>query len=198
LSAAPGPRPVLTSGRLGLALCLLAAGCASLPAAPDGVSYEGRFALAVDGTDRHQTASGRFALTVAGSDVTLDLSTPLGTTVARVQSGPSGARLTVPTAGGLRTEHGPDPEALSQQVLGWALPMSGIGDWIEGRPVKDRPYRLDPANDGATELQQDGWTIRFDPRGPDGRIRRLDMSRPQQGEAPAVSLRVVLDPGAGS
>jgi len=53
--------------------------------------------------------------------VTLDLSTPLGTTVARVQSGAAGARLTVPTAGGLRTEQGPDPDALSLQGLGGRL-----------------------------------------------------------------------------
>jgi len=200
LSRPPPPRlSTVRPGRLGLALCVLAVACASLPPPTgDGVNYEGRFALAVDGVERHEAASGRFALTVAGSDVTLDLSTPLGTTVARVQSGPGGARLTVPTPGGLRTERGPDPEALSLQVLGWTLPVSGIGDWIEGRPVKDRPYRLEPADDGATELQQDGWTIRFEPRGADGRIRRFDLSRPQRGDAPAVSLRVVLDSGAGS
>jgi len=187
------------TGRLGLALVLLSAGCASLPdTITGGLNYEGRFTLAVDGLDRHENVSGRFALTVRSSDVTLDLSTPLGTTVARVQSGPGGARVTVPTAGGLRTERGPDPETLSLRVLGWTLPVSGIGDWIEGRPASGRPYELDPASGGATELRQDGWTIRFEPRGADGRLRRLDMSRPRQGEAPAVSLRVVLDAGAGS
>ncbi len=186
--------------RVALLLPLLAAaGCASLPAATGGTSYSGRFALVVSGTDRHESASGRFALTVDRSDVTLDLSTPLGTTVARVQAGPAGARLTVPSGGGLRTEEGPDPEALSLQVLGWTLPVAGIGDWIEGRPVRGRPYRLDRGDDGTSQLQQDGWTIRFEARGADGRPRRLDMSRPQQGDAPAVSLRVVLDSsGAGS
>jgi outer membrane lipoprotein LolB len=184
--------------RLAALLSLVAVACATLPPATGGISYTGRFALAVDGIDRHETASGRFALTVGQSDVTLDLSTPLGTTVARVQSGPAGARLTVPSAGGLRTEEGPDADALSLQVLGWPLPVSGIGDWIEGRPVLGRPYRLDPGEAGAAQLEQDGWTIQFDPRGADGRIRRLDMSRPRQGSDPAVSLRVVLDEGAGS
>jgi outer membrane lipoprotein LolB len=179
-------------------LGVLATACATLPPPTGGVSYSGRFALAVDGIERHETASGRFALTVDRSDVTLDLSTPLGTTVARLQSGPAGARLTVPSAGGLRTEQGPDPDALSLQVLGWPLPVSGISDWIEGRPVPDRPFRMDPGDAGAAQLQQDGWTIHFEPRGSDGRIRRLDMSRPRQGDAPAVSLRVVLDAEAGS
>ena len=179
-------------------LSLVAFACTTLPPPSGGINYTGRFALAVDGANRHETASGRFALTVDESDVTLDLSTPLGTTVARVQSGPAGARLTVPSSGGLRTEQGPDADALSLQVLGWPLPVSGIGDWIEGRPVPGRPYRLGPGEGGAEQLEQDGWTIHFDPRGPDGRIRRLDMRRPQQGDAPAVSLRVVLDEGAGS
>lgn len=179
--------------RAGWLACILAAGCASLPPTTDGVNYSGRFALAVTGVDRHETVSGRFALNVDRPEVTLDLSTPLGTTVARVQSGPSGARLTVPSAGGLRTAQGPDPDALSLQVLGWTLPVSGLGDWIEGRPAAGRPYRLEPGADGAEQLEQDGWTIHFEPRGADGRIRRLDMSRPQQGDAPAVQLRVVLD-----
>jgi outer membrane lipoprotein LolB len=180
-------------------LAALAAGCATLPAGAPGASYSGRFSLVVDGVDRHETASGRFALNVGPADVTLDLSTPLGTTVARVQSGPQGARLTVPSAGGLRTAQGPDPDALSLQVLGWTLPVSGIGDWIQGRPAAGRPYRLEPGEAGAARLEQDGWTIRYDARAPDGRIRRLDLSRPQQGDAPAVSLRVVLDPaGSGS
>jgi outer membrane lipoprotein LolB len=179
-------------------LGVLAAACASLPAVGGGTRYAGRFSLVVNGVDRHDAMSGRFALSVDRSGVTLDLSTPLGTTVARVQSGPEGARLTVPVAGGLHTEQGPDPDALSQQMLGWTLPVSGIGDWIEGRPAAGRPYQLDPGDGGAAGLQQDGWTIRFEARDPDGRLRRLDMSRPPQGDAPAVSLRVVLDPPAGS
>jgi outer membrane lipoprotein LolB len=196
-----GPRiglPAAGASWLVGALSALAAACTTLPPATGGVNYSGRFALVVDGADRHEATSGRFALNVDGSDVTLDLSTPLGTTVARLQSGPEGAVLTVPSAGGLRTARGPDPDALSLQVLGWTLPVSGIGDWIEGRPASGRPYRLDPGQDGAAQLEQDGWTIRFEPRGSDGRIRRLDMNRPRQGDAPAVSLRVVLDSGAGS
>jgi outer membrane lipoprotein LolB len=188
---------VSVRGWLAAILGGLTAACASLPPATGGISYTGRFSLVVNGDDQHETASGRFSLTVDRSDVTLDLSTPLGTTVARVQSGPAGAKLTVPSAGGLRTAQGPDAEALSLQVLGWILPVSGISDWIEGRPAPGRPYRLDPGEAGVAQLEQDGWTIRFQPRGPDGHIRRLDLSRPQQPDAPAVSLRVVLDQEGG-
>jgi outer membrane lipoprotein LolB len=179
-----------------LPLLLLPAACATLPPAAGVASYSGKFSLKVAGDERQDVMSGRFALTVDGAGVTLDLSTPLGTTVARIHSGADGATLTVPSGGGLRTERGPDPDALSRRVLGWSLPVDGIGDWIEGRPAPGRPYRLSPADDGGSRLEQDGWTIRLDPRGADGRIRRLDIDRVQQGDAPSVSLRVVLDAGA--
>jgi len=170
--------------------------CATLPPSAGSLSYSGRFSVQVTGDDRHDNLSGRFALTVDRAEVTLDLSTPLGTTMARIQSRADGARLTVPYRNGVRTESGPDPEGLSQRVLGWALPVSGIRDWIEGRPAPGRPYQISADEGGGSLLEQDGWTIRLDPRGPDGRIRRLQLDHPQDGDAPAVSLRVVLDPGA--
>ena len=184
--------------RVACALALLATACATLPPVTGTRSYQGRFSLLVSGSERHETATGRFELTVDGPNVTLDLSTPLGTTVARVQSGPAGARLTVPSAGGLRTEVGSDAEALSLRVLGWTLPASGLSDWVEGRPAPGRPYRLDSGDDASSGLEQDGWTIRFERRSSDGRIGRIDMARAQQSGAPAVSLRVVLDPRGGS
>src|SRR5258708_15459472 len=99
--------------------------------------------------------NGRFLMTVNESGVTLDLSTPLGTTVARVENGPAGARVTVPSGAGLRTEQGADPDALSFQVLGWQLPVSGIPDWIEGPPVPGRPYRLPAADHGGALVGPD-------------------------------------------
>lgn len=174
-----------------LAVCA----CQSLPPVHGGVTYEGRFALAVNGDSRHEASSGRFTMTVDPPNLTVDLSTPLGTTVARVHTGPDGAQVTVPTTTGLKTERGPNADELSLQVLGWPLPVSGIGDWVQGRPVPGRPYRLEPGQDGSSVLEQDGWTIRFEARGSGGHLRRLQMNRPPQGDAPGVSLRVALDPG---
>jgi outer membrane lipoprotein LolB len=202
----PGARPRRSALRSPLLLALVLASCKTVapPVAPgpDASIYSGKFSLHVTGAEREQSMSGRFALTVvrgaamAPSDVTLDLSTPLGTTVARIRSGPDGATVVLPDHGGLRTEQGADADELSQRVLGWSLPVAGIGDWIEGRPAQGRPYRLSPGEGGASLLEQDGWTIRIDPRGADGRVRRMDMDRAAAGIAPAVTLRVVVDSGA--
>jgi outer membrane lipoprotein LolB len=192
----------VTGGQVGLTrrpllfvlAALLLAACAT-PTPPGTVrSYAGKFSLQLTGGDHQQSMSGRFAMSVDGEHVTLDLATPLGNTVARVNSRPGRAQLTVPGSDGPRTEEGSDPDALSQRVLGWTLPVAGLPDWIEGRPTSSEPYRLEPAQDGGSILQQQGWEIRFDPRGQDGRIRRLQLDRAEQGQAPSVHLRVVLDP----
>jgi outer membrane lipoprotein LolB len=159
--------------RLGSLLAVFVAACATLPPAPGaGTNYSGRFSLVVDGIDRHETDSGRFTLTVDGRDVTVDLSTPFGTTVARVQSGPDGARVSVPSGGGVRSEWGPDAQALSLKVLGWSLPVTGIGDWIEGRPPAGRIASSRPM------AGRHGWNRTAGPSG---------SSRPRPAAVPAGS-----------
>ncbi|HEX7156013.1 MAG TPA: outer membrane lipoprotein LolB [Burkholderiaceae bacterium] len=170
--------------------------CASLPPPPASEhGFAGRFALTVSGDDeRRENVSGRFALSVSHERVTLDLATPLGSTVARIETGPDGAQLSVPADGGLRVVRGGDPETLAQQVLGWSLPVSGLPDWIEGRPAAARPYRLSRTPDGTELIEQDGWDVRVEQRTQDGRVRRLAMRRPAAGAGtPAVALSILLD-----
>jgi hypothetical protein len=81
---------------LAVSSLLWLASCASLPPAAGVLTYSGRFSLQVSGNERQDTMGGRFALTVdtavdAGAAVTLDLSTPLGTTVERVEGTSQGA-----------------------------------------------------------------------------------------------------------
>jgi outer membrane lipoprotein LolB len=127
--------------------------------------------------------------------VTLDLDSPLGSTLARVEVDPQGARLTAPGNHGQREVRGANAEALTYEVLGWPLPVAGFRDWIDGRPVPARPAAERTSADGKA-FDQDGWTItvleRFDEgRGPP---RRLVFERPEaQGLTPAISLRLVLD-----
>ncbi len=180
-------------GRGLLAACalLLAVGCASLAPAPGGRSYSGRFALRVEAADgRRDASSGRFALAIDGGTVILDLASPLGTTLARVQADAQGATLTVRADGGVRITRGADAAQLAAQVLGWPLPIAGLPDWIEGRPAPGAGSTAD----GGDAFHQDGWTVRVDERDPRGRVRRLGMSRPAAGAGPAVDLRIVVEP----
>lgn len=186
------------------ALALLAAGlagCSSLPQAQapaQAQRYAGRFSLSVlreplGAEPQRENWNGRFTLAVSDHALSLDLVSPLGATLARVEREPGDARLLVPRNGGVQVEHGPDAQALSERVLGWSLPLDGMPDWIAGGPAPARPFRtLESAAGAPVRFEQDGWTVTVEaPQ--DGRGRRVQMDRAARDDSPEMALRVVLD-----
>jgi outer membrane lipoprotein LolB len=178
---------IVSTGLLGLAL----AGCATAPAtAPDRL-YAGRFSVVATTGDKRETVSGRFNVEVRGNRQTIDLSTPLGTTVARIEVGPDGARASGP---GVDAVQGPDADALTERMLGWRLPVSGISDWIEGRPAPGRPARVEREGNRPVLIEQDGWVVRLaETFQASGRPRLLVLERPASPLAPGVVLRLIVD-----
>jgi len=141
--------------------------------------------------DKRDSVSGRFNLEIRGQQQVLELSSPLGTTVARIEIDPGGARA---TGAQMREMQGPDADALTEQLLGWPLPVSGLTDWIEGRPAPQRMARVERDGGRIALIEQDGWNIGlpeyFDSP---ARPRRLVLERAALGNAPSVTLRLVLD-----
>jgi len=175
----------------------LVAACSTLAPLPQAErQYAGRFSVVTTLAGKRDTGTGRFTLAVEGEAIALDLASPLGTTLARIEVNGSGAHLTAPGDSGLREVHGADAEALTYEVLGWPLPVEGIGDWIRGRPAPGRPFRERTAGSGAEAFDQDGWTVSVLDRFADdrGTPRLVLLERPESpGLAPAISLRLVLD-----
>jgi outer membrane lipoprotein LolB len=168
--------------------------CTTTPAPTVERQYVGRFSVVTTLAGKRDSGSGRFKLAVAGDATVLDLDTPLGSTLARVEVDPRGARLTASSDSGPREVRGADAEALTSEVLGWPLPVAGFRDWIEGRPVPTKPS-IDRTTNTGKAFEQDGWTVsvleRFEQG---GAPRRLLLERPEtQQPAPAISLRLVLD-----
>lgn len=188
------------AGRRHAAIGLLAAaiaGCATLePIEPALRFHSGRFAASVSRGAQQEAVSGRFTLTVYPGRTTLDLASPLGNTLARVQTDANRTTLTAPQADGtLATWHGDSPEALAESVLGFSLPASGLPDWIAGRPVPGRPARLFPEAGPPQRIEQDGWIVVIDERFEDtGAPRRLSFDRrAESATGTSLRLRLVLD-----
>jgi outer membrane lipoprotein LolB len=93
---------------------------------------------------------------------------------------------------------GADADALTEQLLGWRLPVSGLVDWIEGRPVADRAARLQRDGDRIVSIEQDGWEIRLSEyfQGT-ARPRRLSLERAAGPSTPSVLLRLIVDEPGG-
>jgi len=196
--ATPGARTLYGQRRHAIRLfaCALLGGCAMLaPIEHAERLYVGRFAASVSQGEQHDSVSGRFTMAVRSDNITVDLASPLGNTLARIQATDSGATLTAPQPdGSMATWEGTGPEALTETVLGWRLPVSGLADWIAGRPAAGRPFRLTPADGMAQRIDQDGWIVRIDERfAVTGEPRRLTLERADDGSGPAIRLKLIVD-----
>ncbi|HEU0202176.1 MAG TPA: outer membrane lipoprotein LolB, partial [Burkholderiaceae bacterium] len=166
--------------------------CTAFPTPPADRYHTGRFSLVVGG-EKPENVSGRFTLAVHAPDRTLDLATPIGTTLARIELTPAGARLIAQTQDGPTELRGPDAEALTYEVFGWTLPMDGLADWILGRPAPDRPANTWREDGKIVAFEQDGWSFEVLERFPNDMPRRLLARRPARLDAPPLTLRLVLD-----
>ena len=165
-----------------LAAALLAA-CATPPPAPGELPWTtGRLSVRVAAPDGQAVQSMSAGFELRGDDRSgeLRLNSPLGTRVAQARWAPGLAVLD--TADGERRFDTLD--ALSRQVLGEAMPLAALPDWIAGRPWPAAPHSA--RDDGFEQL---GWSVQL--------ARRADGWIEASREAPpAVRLRVRLDDGA--
>lgn len=171
---------------LGLALLLAACAATAPPAAapPDGFSLEGRVAVRY-GED---SVSGRITWRHAREGDDIALASPLGNQVARIERDAAGVRLTDARQ---QTYSAVDAETLTEQQLGWRLPLANLADWARARPgligvverdAAGRPLRLDDA----------GWRVEFSYEGEGSRLPRRLFLTYARGERP-LEIRLAVD-----
>ena len=89
------------------------------------------------------------------------ISSPLGSSVARLSRDANGVELT--SANGT-TRRSASAEQLTRDALGWDLPLSGLEYWMLGQPAPgSAPVRFerDEANGRASRMLQNGWNIEY-------------------------------------
>jgi outer membrane lipoprotein LolB len=168
---------------LTLAAALFVGGCATRQPAPAEAGWtSGRLSVQVAAHEESpaRSLSASFDLRGNGERGELRLSTPLGTQLAAARWSPGEAWLATPTG----QTHYADLEALSRAVLGEALPLQALPDWLAARPWPGAAWR--PLVSGFEQL---GW--RVDVAGfADGRVDAV------RDTPPAVLLRARIDPPA--
>ena len=145
----------------GAALLLLAA-CSTpgflTPAADIEFELTGRIAVRYHDDAGSSNIAWRHG---AGSDELL-LTSPLGQGIARIVR--AGDEVALTTQDG-REFRAADAESLTEQVLGFRLPLLGLADWVRGRaapgPASAPTRERADASGRLAELVQSGWTIEY-------------------------------------
>ena len=112
---------------------------------------------------------------------------PLGQTVARIRRDMRGVMLDTAD----KHYSARDAEELTQQVLGWHLPLNGLQYWVLALPAPGSEASIERDGNGQISiLRQDGWEIRYTryaAQQPDSLPLRLKLQRD------GMELQVLVD-----
>ena len=177
------------------ALAAAAASCASLPqpASPPAAigAADAPFSIGGRISARRGDAgvAGAFTWVHDTSHDAIDLATPLGQTLARLEGNARG--VTVRLQDG-RVETAPTWQELTEQAFGVVIPVEGLAAWIRGVPRAGARFSVERDAGGRTAvLSQDGWDIVY-AYADDASKQPFRVSLSYPGASP-VEVRVVVD-----
>ena len=180
-----------------LALALTGACTTTLPL-PSGtrtyrsdVRLGGRLSVSYRAAGKPESLQGKFLWVQRGEQIDIELLTPLGQTIARIAIAPGRARIEQ-SGGDVREAASIDQ--LTEQTLGWTLPVNGLRYWLQGFMRDAHGQLASVAPDQSRTLRDDGWKLRYVSWQADGSTampKRIDFTRDTaQSE---LALRVVID-----
>ncbi len=176
-------KPIAT----GLALLLAAltlVGCASLEpqtppplASTDDVRVSGRLSVQATGSSG-RAAGGNAGFELAGNPSAgqLELSTPLGSLMARARWRAGSVTLQTPDS----ERSFETLDELTRELLGESIPVAALFDWLQGRPWPQAPSRALPGSTGGTGSS--------DQAGFEQLSWRVDLTQREQGLIVATRL----------
>lgn len=184
---------IRTAAVAALVACLAA--CATLPppAKPETplIATDASFVVGGRMSARRGDAgvAGAFSWTHERGRDAIDLATPLGQTLARLEG--SADNATVHLADG-RVETAPTWAALTEKAFGVTIPVDGLAFWIRALPRPDARYGAERDALGRVALlRQDGWQVVYAYAGDASRApSRVTLSYP--GAEP-IEVRIVVD-----
>jgi outer membrane lipoprotein LolB len=166
-----------------LALVLVLAGCAPAEIRPSFQSVEFEIAGRLGARYQSESFTGNLTWKHASDADELVISTPLGQGVARIAR--QGDAIVLATAEP-REYRSTDAELITEQVLGFRVPLAGLADWVRGRPSTESPAQAEYSPDGKLRtLAQSGWRIEY---------QDYDGARPTRMRLvyPGIELRLAI------
>lgn len=156
------------------------------------IQLQGRISIQYQENDQPQTVIVGFDWQQSPQELHINLTSPLGQTIATVHQNAFGARLE-------QAKQAPriaaDIESLLAENLGWTIPVAGLKAWLQGFDLAANGHAIAlPATD-YLRLQSQGWQIDFVSWQADAEIvhpKRIDLYKntEQVGE---MQIRIVIE-----
>ena len=161
---------------LAFAAALLVAACAEMQFQRSDAEAEFEFSGRIAVRFKDESSTGNFAWRHGAGNDEVMITNPLGQGVARIVR--DGNAVTLTDAEG-REHRADDAEALTEQALGFRLPLAGLADWVRARPGPG-PSQVRKDGEGRlAELEQSGWKIEYQEWGADGKLpARMKLTYP--------------------
>lgn len=182
----------------GIALALSGCATASLSHAPvaayrDTVNLAGTLSANYQKDGKPESITVKYDWQQTPGRVDVSIATPLGQTVAKISVTPQSATLT-------QAERAPrvakDLDTLTHDALGWALPVTGLRDWLQGYATGADGKRFIASPFNNEVVTSDGWRLRFvswqDDAAAVPQPKRIDASRNDNGDE--LALRIAVRP----
>ena len=140
---------------------MLLVACAQLPGQPVSLAVPGDFELAgrVAIKNAGDGASGTITWRHGRDADDVFITSPIGQGIVRITR--DGDQVKLVTADGKSFE-ATDAETLTERALGWRLPLKGLPDGVQARPVAaEESETVRDAAGQLTGIRQSGWRIEY-------------------------------------
>lgn len=138
------------------AVVMLLSSCAFMPQENFEQSWTGRFSLQTEVYGHADRNSGNFKFSVKENASELSLYGPLGITVAEIYEDDSSARIKRPDE---PTVTANNIEELMRQTVGFPIPVRELTEWLNGRPIPGKNFRILEKTDHLEKFSQGGWLV---------------------------------------
>lgn len=168
---------------------------ATVGAYRETIDLSGKLSVNYIKDGKQESLSGSFTWEQVPGRIDVSLASPLGQTIATIAVTPDGATL---TQANRPPRSAADIDSLTQQTLGWTLPVSGLRDWLQGYALdaEGKRFAASPANNSV--VTKDGWRLRFvswqDETTAQPIPRRIDAERSAAGDIQDLAIRIVITP----
>ena len=188
--------PTLSSrGLVVSTFAVLLAACASAPLQPstrttvDAADTPFSIAGRISARRGDAGVAGAFTWTHDAAHDAIDLSTPLGQTLAKLEGGANGVEVRLPDG---RTQTAATWRELTERAFGVTIPVDGLSAWVRGVPRAAEPFTIErDARGRPALLRQQGWEVVY-AYADDAAERPLRASLSYPGPD-TIEVRVVVD-----